>query len=112
MASTFSAGGLASGLDTQTIIEGFVKIESMPLTGLRTAQLAVKAQISVLGDLASRLSALDTAAQSIGTGGLLGITLQSHPTTFSAQASSTAQVGSFDVQVRALASAAKARSQA
>ena len=56
MDSTFRAGGLASGLDTNSIIDQLVSIESTPLSLLRKRQTGIRTQISTLGDLASRLA--------------------------------------------------------
>jgi len=112
MAATFQAGGLASGLDTNTIIDKLVQLQSRPLTLLQKRQAAAKTQISLLGDLTSKLSALKDAARALADNGVLGSKATSTNTAFSAVPDSNAVAGSYSVQVQALAQAAKARSQA
>lgn len=108
--SLFSVGGLASGMDTQSIIDKLVQLESQPLTLLQQRQSAYRAQVSVLGDLASRLGDLDTATKQLATGGVLAFQAASANASFSASPTSQATAGSYDVRVTALASAAKWRS--
>lgn len=111
MASTFTASGIASGLDTNSIISQLVTIESQPITALRNKQSALKTQISLLGNIASKLGALSDAAKALGTGAL-AVKATSGNTAFSAVASSAAGPGSYSIEVSSLAVAAKARSQA
>ncbi len=108
----FQAGGLASGLDTNAIIDKLVQIESQPITDLQKRQSALNSQVSALGDIASKISALDSAAAALGSGGVLGVTATSSNTGFTATPSSSAMAGRYSVQVQQLATAAKARSQA
>ena len=108
--SLFSVGGLASGMDTNSIIDKLVQLESQPLTVLQQRQTAFQSQVSVLGNLASRLSDLDAAARALATGGTLALKATSTNTSFSAVPSSSATAGSYDVQVTRLASAQKWRS--
>ena len=61
MASSFNSGGLASGIDTNSIVDTLTKLESRPLELLQTRQAALKTQVSLLGDLSSRMNALKTA---------------------------------------------------
>jgi flagellar hook-associated protein 2 len=107
----FQASGLASGLDTASIIDKLVQIESQPITRLQSQQTALKSQISILGDLAAKLSALDTATAALKTGGALGVVSGSN-SAFSAAPGSAASPGRYSVQVQHLATAAKLRSQA
>jgi flagellar hook-associated protein 2 len=111
MASTFQAGGLASGLDTNTIIDKFVALRQVPLTQLQTTEAGVKTQISTLGDLASKIAALNTAAGALASGGLLGAKTLSSNSSFSATPGTGAVAGDYSVQVMTMAQAAKARSQ-
>ena len=112
MAATFQAGGLASGLDTNTIVDKLVQIQSRPLDLLRKRQGALRTQVSLLGELASKLSALRDAARSLADGGVLALKPTSANVSFTASPGSNAVAGSYSVQVTALAQAAKARSQA
>lgn len=106
----FSAGGLASGLDTNSIIESLVKIESNSVTIATTQQSAYKTQISEIGELTTRIQALATAAAALKTNGVLGVAQVGTTLGFSATPSSSASAGSYAIQVDTLATAAKARS--
>jgi flagellar hook-associated protein 2 len=110
--ASFRAGGLASGLDSNTIIETLVSLEKRPLDMLVKRQEALKAQVSLLGDLASKLSALSTAAGNLQSKGVLSLKASSSPTSFSVTPATGGASGRYSVQVTGLASAAKARSQA
>lgn len=110
MASTFSVGGIASGLDTNSIIDQLVKIESSAITAAQTRQTAYKSQISQLGTLVSKLQSLASAVSSMKTNGALGLTQVGTATGFSATPSAAATSGRYDVLVQDLATAAKARS--
>jgi flagellar hook-associated protein 2 len=108
--SLFSVGGLASGMDSNAIVDKLVELESLPLQTLQKRQSAFRTQISILGDLASRVAALKSAASSLATGGVLATQATSTNTSFTAVPGSGAIAGSYDVQVGTLARAAKWRS--
>ncbi len=110
MASNFSVGGLASGLDTNSIIDQLVKIESSSITTAQSRQAAYKSQISILGDLTSKLQALSTAVQTMKSGGALALSQVGTTSGFSVTPSATATAGRYQVTVDDLATAAKARS--
>ena len=109
--SSISASGLASGIDSSSIIESLTKIESVPLQTLQTRQTAIKSQISALGDIASKLSALQSAAEGLSSGGALALKVGSTNTAFSASPSTKSAAGRYSITVDALAATAKARSQ-
>jgi flagellar hook-associated protein 2 len=109
--STFRAGGLASGMDTNSIIDQLVSLESQPLTQLKTRQTGIQTQISALGDIVSRLSSLASAAQGLGDDGVLAAKATSSSSTFSAAPGTSAIAGRYSVQVLKLAQAGKWRSQ-
>lgn len=108
----FTAGGLASGLDTNTIIDGLVKLESQPITDKQNKQAALRTQISLLGQIAASVGDLGTAAKALGSGGALAVAVSSSNTAFSAVTGPGAQQGNYSIQVQTLATAAKARSVA
>lgn len=110
-ASNFRVGGLASGLDTNSIIDQLVKIESTSVTTAQARQAAYQSQISQLGDLTSKLKALDTAAATLKTSGALGLTQVGTASGFGATPGSTAVAGRYSLLVDHLATAAKARTQ-
>jgi flagellar hook-associated protein 2 len=108
--STFAIGGLATGMDTQSIIDKLVQLESRPLTSLQQRQAACSSQVSLLGALASSLGTLQTAADGLATGGVVALRATSSNTAFSAAPGTGAVAGSWSVRVDTLATAAKWRS--
>lgn len=106
----FRAGGLASGLDSNGIIDQLVALEKRPLALMTARQDALRTQVSLLGDMASRLSALRSAAKSLGQRGALKLTVAAATSSFSATPTGGGTAGRYSVQVQALAQAAKARS--
>ena len=106
----YTASGIASGIDTNSIVTQLVQIESRPITALRNKQSALKSQVSQLGSIASQLSALNDAATALSHG-VVQVGVTSTNTGFSTAADAAATEGSFDIQVTALAKTAKARSQ-
>jgi flagellar hook-associated protein 2 len=110
MDSVFRAGGLASGLDTNAIVDQLVKLESRPLDQLRARQTGLKTQISALADIVSKLSALSTAAADLATNGVLGAKAVSSNDAFTATPGADAVGGRYSVEVLQLARASKWRS--
>lgn len=108
---SFRASGLASGLDTTSIVSELVKIESRTIDLAKAQQDAYRSQLSSLGDVISKLTAMKTAANGLGTNGVLGVTSTGSQTGFSVNATSTAATGRYSVTVDNLAQAARARSQ-
>jgi flagellar hook-associated protein 2 len=107
-----SAGGLASGLNTGSIVDALTQIASQPITNLQTRETATKTQISTLGDLAARLSSLQDAVDKLGQNGALGVKVTSSNSAFTATASPASAAGSFQIGVSQLATAARSRTQA
>jgi len=106
----FRAGGLASGLDANAIIDQMVALEKRPIDLMAARQDALKMQVSLLGDLASRLSTLRAAAIRLKRDGVLKLSTNSTPSTFSVTPTTGGSAGRYSVEVQALAQAAKARS--
>jgi flagellar hook-associated protein 2 len=110
MASNISFGGLASGIDTSSIMDKLVELQSRPIATLQKLESGVKTQISALADITSSLSALDTAAKDLASNGVLAVRASGTPSSFSAAPGGSAAPGSFSLQVTALAKAAKQQS--
>ncbi|HXI57809.1 MAG TPA: flagellar filament capping protein FliD [Polyangia bacterium] len=108
----FRAGGLASGLDTNSIIDGLTKLESRPLDMLRTQQTGFKTQVSLIGSLVSKIGTLYSAAKALSDNGALGVKTTSTNTDFSATATANASSGSYTVSVQELATSAQKRTAA
>jgi flagellar hook-associated protein 2 len=108
---TFSVSGLASGLNTSSIIQAMVQAESQPLTALQNQQTALQTQISAMGDLSTKLQALQTAVDNLALNGAVSVQPTSTNLDFTATTAPGAAAGDYTVQVSALATAAKQRSQ-
>jgi flagellar hook-associated protein 2 len=108
--STIKASGLATGMDTASIISQLVALESQPIKDISTKESNIKIQVSALADIVSKLNDLNTAVGDLSDGGVFTGKVTSTNTAFSAVASTNVVPGRYSVQVDALASAAKWRS--
>ncbi len=107
-----SFGGLASGFDTQSIIEAILRAESRPLERLRARQDLLRRKEAALDELRARLAAFE--------GSLRGLTPEitfrarvatvSDETLLAATPGASAEAGLFSVEILSLASAHKVRS--
>ncbi|MHC4515687.1 MAG: flagellar filament capping protein FliD [Planctomycetota bacterium] len=61
--------GLASGIDTDSIIKALLAVERRPITLLQQRKTSLQSQKSLFGDLNSRLEALQDAVKAIRTSG-------------------------------------------
>jgi flagellar hook-associated protein 2 len=109
MASTFNVGGLASGLDTNSIVDKLVAIESLPITTNSKRQSALSVQISTIGDLVSKIKTLSTTASNLSKG-VAAASVASSPSGVTATTGTGALPGTYTISVGSVASAAKARS--
>lgn len=111
---TFRSGGIASGLDTNTLISQLVSIERQPIVKLQTRQSTYEGQISKFGNLSAKLSDLKSALQKVDTKNeLLALTASTSDDSFvTATATGDASPGSYSVSVAQLAKAEKDRSVA
>ncbi|MBE2252160.1 MAG: flagellar filament capping protein FliD [Myxococcus sp.] len=109
---SFRASGLSSGLDTTSIVNELVRIEGRTVDLAKSQQSAYRSQVSAVGEIISKLSALRTAVSGLSTSGILGVTAEGTTTGFSASPSSSAASGRYSVQVDQLAQAARMRSAA
>ncbi|HEY1098373.1 MAG TPA: flagellar filament capping protein FliD [Myxococcota bacterium] len=104
------AGGLASGLDTASIIDSLVTLQKAPITKIENRMTAVKVRVSALSTISSQLKSLDAALTTLQSSGTRASTISSKNTSFTATTTTGAVPGRFNVQVEQLATAAKARS--
>lgn len=105
-------GGLASGLDTNSIIDQLMQIERLPRTRLDQKAALIAARQTTLADFQSRLRSVESAAQglrSIGLWSQAQTASSSDATRLSAAivAGSGAGVGGYQVEVSQLANAAQ-----
>ncbi len=102
MAATSSIGGLASGLDTATIISQFMALEAAPQTKLKTQVTSEQSKVSALQRINTALQAIATSAaafQSTTTGTWATLGATSSNTGVSVTASATASPSAFTVTV-------------
>lgn len=110
--SSLRAGGLASGLDSDSIIKSILTLQTQSLTKIDSNISAAKVQISSLASLATKLSNLHLAAEELSKHGLRGLKVTSTSVAFGAEVTAGGVGGRFDVEITQLATAAKARSSA
>jgi len=103
--AVFSVGGIATGIDTQTLIAKLMDIERNPEVILQRKQSKIRSQVDIFKKLNDSLGQLQKLAQGIKTSstfkGIKSSVVDS--TVATATASSTASPGTHTVQVVALA---------
>lgn len=104
---SFSIGGLASGLDTNTIIKQLMQIESQPYVRLETSKKNITSQQSVFRNLNTKLKAFqDLAFEMSQPSTFRGTTSTSSDETVAKVTSTgTASTGDFNLHVKQLAKA-------
>lgn len=107
MSSPIQFSGLASGLDTTSIITQLMSIESAPQTAIKNRVTAQQAQVSALQTLNSSLAAISTAADSFKTGSTwTKLTATSSSSAVTVSATSAATQGSLSMTINSVASSA------
>lgn len=108
---SFSFGGLASGIDTQALVDGLVGVAKVPLQQLTTRKAQIDAASQTISGFSSKLSALKSAALALSTPvGFASFSATASDAAIVATASGSANVGSYAIEVSALARAQKSRS--
>jgi flagellar hook-associated protein 2 len=101
--------GLASGLNTQQIVQELVAIAGIPVTQLSQQQTALQALNTTLSSLQTGLQGLALNAQSLGDPGLFASSQSvssANPSLVTAATTGGAPIGSYSVGVTQLANAA------
>src|SRR5215212_4757442 len=109
MATGIRLGGLASGMDTESIISQLMAIERQPRSRLERKQAAVQARQDALRDISTKLKSLKAAAQAMGSAGTWAPTqtvASSDSTRVGARASGSITPGTYDVSVQQVATTA------
>lgn len=111
--STISFGGLATGLDTGSIITQLVELKRAPIYRLENDISGYQSQLKALSTLKSKLIALQDAAHDLDTSNeFSSLTASSGDEDFlTVEASSDASPGSYTFEIRSLATAQKEVSQ-
>ena len=111
--ATISATGVGSGLDIQSIVSELMAIERQPLERLQVRQGQLEAQISAYGLLSSALSGFQSAMDKLASVSALKLFngTSSNPDVVTVTPTSSAELGSFGVEVVRLAENHKIASQ-
>ncbi|HEX4467616.1 MAG TPA: flagellar filament capping protein FliD [Solirubrobacteraceae bacterium] len=102
--------GLASGLDTTSIIEALLSAEKLPITHLQNQQEKLQGQVSHLQALQSSMRTLSFSVFEFRLGSLFETTqavTSSEPLRVSAATTGGAGVGGYEVEVKQLANSAQ-----
>ena len=111
--SSVAFSGLATGLDTGSIVTQLVELKRQPIYTLESRRQGFQDQISALGTLKSKLLALQTAAQKLDTTSEFSsfAATSSDEDYLTVSADDTAAPGSYDITINSLATAQKDVSQ-
>jgi flagellar hook-associated protein 2 len=107
-------GGLASGIDTNALIDGLMGVERIPLTRNQSKQQTITAAKGTLSSVLNAFSAVKTAAAALNTESAFAsykIT-SSEEKTAVATATGSAKSGTYSVEVKAVAAESRAKSSA
>jgi flagellar hook-associated protein 2 len=63
--ASFTSLGVGSGLDLESLVQGLMNIERLPIAALQKQVASYNTRISALGTLSSKLSGLQTAAKAL-----------------------------------------------
>lgn len=102
-------GGLATGLDTASIISALMDVERQPLTRLQNDKSYYQNRLQAFTDFNSKLTSLQAKADAIDTANELNTpkATASSDQYFTATASSTANMGNYQISVASLAQVQK-----
>jgi flagellar hook-associated protein 2 len=111
---SISVGGLASGIDTNDVIEQMMKVQQKPITLLQRKEAAYQVKLSTYGSLKNVLKGLETSLKKLdSTQDLTRFTARSGDTGLvTVSADETAAAGSYDITVSQLAKVHKLTSTA
>lgn len=111
--STVNFSGLATGLDTGSIIAQLVEIKRAPVYRLQKDKKAFQDQIAALGTLKTKLLALQTAARKLDTAGEFSSAKATSSVTdaLTVAAGGSAAPGQYRIKILSLATAQKLQSQ-
>jgi flagellar hook-associated protein 2 len=105
MAPIITFGGLATGLDTNALIDGLMKVERLPLVRNEQKTATVTSAKSTLSSFLNSLTAVRTAAQNLDTAAEFAAynVTSTDDTIATATATGAASAGKFTVKVNAVA---------
>lgn len=102
--STLSFSGLASGLDTNAIIDAVMAAERVPINQLQSKQTTLNSALTTVNSLSSKLGTLKSSAQALSTAlGFSSFKASSSDAAVVANVTGAPSAGSFNVRVTQLA---------
>lgn len=102
--SSITISGLASGLDTNAIVDGLLSIERIPLTQLQGRATTLNAARDTVNTITARLGTLKSASQALASPTqFTTMKASSSDAAIVATATGAAQPGALDVTVKSLA---------
>jgi flagellar hook-associated protein 2 len=108
---TLSLGGLASGIDTNALVDGLMAVAKQPSDQLAARKTQVDAASTNISTFSSKLAALKTAALALTTNvGFASSTATSSDASVVATTTGSVATGSYSVTVGQLARGQKSRS--
>lgn len=110
--SAITFGGLASGLDTDSIISALMNVEKQPLTRLQNDESYLKTRLTAFSDFNDKLQKLETAFKDMNsTDKFRSYSAKAASEDyFSVDANSSAKAGSYNIEVVNLAQVQKSAS--
>ncbi len=107
--SSFSIGGLNTGIDYNEMISKLIEVKRRPIEILETKKTDYKSKISTYKDLSTKLSDLKSAADKLKTSSSFykKTSSESDSTVLGSSATGTATVGNYSISITTLASAEK-----
>jgi len=104
MTGTISFGGIGSGIDTESIVNGLVSANSTRLNDLKSRSSQVSSALTTLSSISQSLSSLRSAAMSLDTAReASGYKATSSSSSVVTSVSGAAMPGSFQIDVHSLA---------
>lgn len=110
--SSVSTSGITTfSIDVDAIVNGLMSVERIPIDRLTTKETSFQSKLTALGSFKSKMSTLQTAAQSLGSSSsstLLAFKATSSDTSVvTASAGSTAVAGTYSLDITSLAQSQK-----
>jgi flagellar hook-associated protein 2 len=107
--ATITALGIGSGLDANSIVDQLMSLEQQPLIKLQQKEVNYLAELSAVGQLRSAIDTFKTSVDGLKDSSDFNVYAATSADTakFTASASSSAGVGTFDIKVNTLAAAQK-----
>jgi flagellar hook-associated protein 2 len=110
MTSNLQLSGLASGFDWKSFVDRLMQVERVPIDRLTAEKTRNSSKVSALGNLATRLTALQASATVLGADSAFGLrsaTISATGVGWSASASGATATGSYRIAVSQLATPAR-----